>query len=290
MDSLRYLSEIKQIPIVALKLVEGILAGNYRSIFRGPGLEFDEVREYAEEDDTRFIDWHVTSRMGAPYVKTFREERELILFIAVDQSISMNSGTGKLKRRDVASIVAVLLANAAIRNGDRVGGVLYSGGIDSWIPPMKGRKHLSHVVKEVVHGESEKPGTGMMDAVRAMMESLKRRSVCVIISDFHTTMEWKEISLLKKKHDVLAIRINDPQDRSFPNSGLVFLRDLEDGTVIPSFGRSREFRRGHHNFWANEENDWNRECHRRGVETLTIYTTEDPVVRLMEFFRKRSSR
>ena len=290
MDSLRYLSEIRQIPLVSLKLVEGFLAGNYRSVFRGPGLEFDEVREYNQGDDARFIDWHVTSRMGSPYVKTYREEREIILFLAVDNSASMLSGSGPLSRKDTASVVAVLLAHAAIQNNDRVGAVFFSGLIDKWVPPLKGKKHISRMIKDMTEVRSRGEGTGLDGAVRTMNESLKRRSICVILSDFRTAQGWKALTLLSKKHDVIAVRIVDPQDEEFPHAGLLYLQDPETGIIIPSLGRAGGFRREHHGFWETQSLHWRRECRRRGIDTLSLSTADDPVVKLVEYFNRRKGR
>lgn len=290
MDSLQYLSQIRHIPLVSLKLVEGFLAGNYRSVFRGPGLEFDEVREYNQGDDARFIDWHVTSRMGSPYIKTYREERELVLFLAVDNSPSMLSGSGALSRKDTASVIAVLLAHAAILNNDRVGAVFFSGQIDKWVPPLKGKKHISRMIKDMTEIRPGGMGTGLDGAVRTMNESLKRKSICVILSDFRTTQGWKELTLLSKKHDVIAVKIGDPQDQEFPGTGLLYLQDPETGITVPSLGMSKGFRKEHRGFWETQELTWRRECRRRGIDTLSLSTADDPVVKLVEYFNRRKRR
>lgn len=290
MDSLQYLSQIRHIPIVSLKLVEGFLAGNYRSVFRGPGLEFDEVREYNQGDDARFIDWHVTSRMGAPYIKTYKEERELILFLAVDNSASMLSGSGSMSRKDTASVISVLLAHAAIQNNDRVGAVFFSGQIDKWVPPLKGKKHISRMIKDMTEVKPGGMGTGLGGAVRTMNESLKRKSICVILSDFRTTQGWKELTLLSKKHDVIAVKIGDPQDEVFPDTGLMYLQDPETGHTVPSLGLSSSFKKSHHDFWQIQEITWMRECRRRGIDTLSLSTADDPIVKLVEYFNRRKRR
>lgn len=287
MDGLQYLLQIRHIPLVSFKLAEGFLAGNYRSVFRGPGLEFDEVREYSQEDDARFIDWHVTSRMGSPYIKTYKEEREIVLFLAVDNSASMLSGSGPLNRRDIASVIAVLLAQAAIQNSDRVGAVFFSGVIDKWVPPMKGKKHISRMIKDMIEVQPRGEGTGLDKAVWTMNESLKRRSICVILSDFRTARGWKELTQLSKKHDVIAVKIVDPQDEEFPHTGLLYLQDPETGIVIPAIGRSGGFRKSHRGFWETQRLHWQRECRRRGIDPLFLSTADDPVVKLMEYFNRR---
>ena len=290
MDSLQYLSKIRHIPIVSLKLVEGLLAGNYRSVFRGPGLEFDEVRDYTQEDDSRFIDWNVTSRMDSPYIKTFREERELVMFLIVDVSASMRSGSGKMSREDTASVLSVLLAHAAIQNNDRVGAVFFSDEIEHWVPPLKGRKHISRLIADMQEISPRGRGTGLDLAVKTVQESLKRRSICVILSDFMTAGGWQELTLLSRKHDVIAVRISDPDDERFPESGLVYLKDPESGRILPSLGLSGKFRKEHHDFWTTHEIQWFRECRRRGIDTLDVSTNDDPVMKLISYFSRRKRR
>ncbi|MBI9101145.1 MAG: DUF58 domain-containing protein [Spirochaetales bacterium] len=290
MDSLQFLSKIRHIPLVSLKLVEGLLAGNYRSVFRGPGLEFDEVRDYTHEDDSRFIDWNVTSRMDSPYIKTFKEERELVMFLVVDVSASMRSGSGKMSREDTAAVLSVLLAHAAIENNDRVGALFYSDGIEHWVPPLKGRKHISRLIADMQEITPKGKGSGLDLAIRTVQESLKRRSICVILSDFRTSRGWQELTLLSRKHDVIAIKISDPDDRRFPDTGLMYLQDPETGRVIPSLGKSGNFRKEHHDFWATQEIFWLRECRRRGIDTLTVSTNDDPVMKLISYFKRRKRR
>jgi len=290
MDSLQFLSQIRHIPLVSLKLVEGLLAGNYRSVFRGPGLEFDEVREYTPEDDSRFIDWRVTARMNSPYMKTYREERELVLFLVIDVSASMRSGSGEMNRSETAAVLSVLLAHAAIRNNDRVGAVFFSDKIELWVPPMKGRKHISRLIKDMQEINPSGEGTGLDLAVRTVQESLKRKSICVILSDFRTSRGWKELTLLSQKHDVIAVKISDPADQEFPPTGLAYLKDPETGRIVSSLGFSRKFRNDFQDFWATQELAWMRECRRRGIDTLKISTADDPVMSLIRYFDRRKLR
>ncbi len=290
MDSLQFLSKIRHIPLVSLKLVEGLLSGNYRSVFRGPGLEFDEVREYTQEDDSRLIDWRVTSRMNNPYIKTFKEERELVMFLIVDVSASMRSGSGNMSREDTASVLSVLLAHAAIRNNDRVGAVFFSDEIEHWVPPLKGRKHISRLIKDMQDIKPEGGGTGLDLAIRTVQESLKRRSICVILSDFRTSLGWQELTLLSRKHDVIAIKISDPDDTRFPGTGLAYLKDPETGMIVPSLGISKSFQKDHRDFWVTQELFWMRECRRRGIDTLNVSTADDPVMKLISYFNRRKRR
>lgn len=279
--------KIKRLQIVSSKLVESLFAGNYRSVFKGPGLEFSEVREYVSGDDVRFIDWNVTSRMGSPYTKTFREEREMILHLIVDMSPSLTASSGDVSKRETATTLLALLSFAAIANNDRVGTVLFSDRIEHWVPPMKGKKHVLRMIDDVLTLEPQGQGSDLSLALRTTQESMKRRGICVILSDFRTTGYWRELSILSRKHDVIAIRLTDPLDQEYPRTGLLELQDPETQETLLGTGHSRKFRQEYHDFWELEQLTWRRECRRRGVATLEIGTTEDPVPKLMHFFEGR---
>lgn len=290
MDTFSLFSRIKNLPLASAKLVEGLLSGNYRSVFRGPGLEFDEVREYHEGDDSRFIDWNVSSRLGVPYMKTFREEREMILFMLIDVSASLQTGTGRMSKQEMAAVVSSLLAFSAVHNNDRVGSVFFSDKIEKWVPPRKGKKQVFRLVEDMMHLPPEGQGSDLAHAIRTVYESLNRRGICVIISDFRVNPSWREMSLLAKKHDVIAVKITDPSEKVFPFTGLVQLLDPETGARMRAPGGSRKFRHSYREFWDAYHLLWQRECRRRGVDTLSMSTNDDPVVKLMQFFEARRRR
>ncbi|WP_020611326.1 DUF58 domain-containing protein [Sediminispirochaeta bajacaliforniensis] len=290
MDSLELFARIKNLPLVSSRLVEGVLSGNYRSLFKGPGLEFDEVREYAEGDDSRFIDWNVSSRMGQPYVKTFREEREMALFLVIDVSASLGFGNGKLSKQETVATLAALLAFSAVHNNDRVGAAFFSDRIEKWVPPRKGRNQIFRLAGDIMEVEPKGKGSDLALALRGVHESVKRRGICVIISDFRTAPCWREMSLVAKRHDVIAIRIEDPSDKDFPVPGFAQLRDPETDGVLPAFGASSRFRREYREFWETHRIYWDRECRRRGISTLTVSTDDDPIESLFAFFRRRRRR
>ena len=250
MEERKIFRNLRNLHLVSSKLIESLLAGNYRSLFRGPGIEFDEVREYVEGDDTRQIDWNVSSRMASPYTKIFREERELILFLLVDVSASLGIGTEESKR-DLAVFVAGLLAAAAVRNSDRVGGLLFSDRIEKWIPARKGRRHAARLVQDLLTAEPVGRGSDLPAAIRTVLESMKRRGICMIISDFRTPVVWKEMSLLARRHDVIALMIVDPLDEEFPARGLVELQDVESGDMIVAAGYSPRFRRMYREYFGD---------------------------------------
>lgn len=290
MDNLGLLARVKNIRLVSSRLLEGILSGNYRTVFRGPGIEFDEVREYVESDDSRTIDWNVSARMGSPYTKTFREEREVVLFLLVDVSPSMLFGSGDLTKLDMANITSALLSFAAVQNNDRVGALFYTDRIEKWVPPAKGNTHASRLVQDMLTMEPEGRGSDLSVGIRAAYETLKRRGICIVLSDFRTNVGLRELRLLSRKHDVIAIRVTDPSDMSFPASGLMELEDPESGKVLFARGRSKRFRREYKEFWEAEQYSWQKNCRKRGVDTLIMNTTDDAVEKLLRFFNNRRKR
>ena len=290
MDSLQLLSRIRNIPLVSARLVEGFLSGNYRSVFRGPGLEFDEVREYSTGDDIRSIDWNVTSRMGSPYVKTFREEREMALLLMIDVSASLQTGSGTYRKADTAAIISALLAHSAVHNNDRVGAVFFSDRIEKWVPPMKGRNHLMRLVQDMASIEPVGRGSDISCAIACVEQSMKRRGICILVSDFRIPPAYRQLSMLAKKHDLIAVKITDPADQKAPETGLMELRDPESGKIINSFGFSSRYRKDFEEFWLADHLFWQRECHRRGIDSLVIDTEEDPAKALLSFFRRRKGK
>ncbi len=282
--------KVKKLHLISGKLVESFFAGNYRSVFKGPGLEFDEVREYISGDEPRFIDWNVSSRMGVPYTKTFREEREVVLQVLIDISASLSTGAGSVSKQETAGLVFALLAFAAVANNDRVGSLLFSDRIERSVQPMKGKKHVLKQISTVLSAKAEGKGSDLSMAFRSAAELMKRRGICVILSDFRAASYWNELTVLSSKHDVIAIRITDPLDRKYPSSGLVRLKDPETDEIIWGFGASRKFREEYSEFWEIERLNWLNGCRRIGVDTLEISTEEDVAAKLMEYFKRRNKR
>ena len=285
-----FFKQVKRIEIISTKIVENLMAGNYRSVFRGTGIEFDEVREYISGDDIRLIDWNVTSRMGSPFTKTFKEERELNLFHIVDISASLISSSGETVKSRTALLIFAILAISAVANNDRIGGIFFSDRIERWITPGKGKKHVLRLLNDLIVCKAEGRGSDLAKAIRTVSESLKRRGICVIISDFKTTGYWNELTLLSRKHDVIAVKIYDPVDYNFTFKGLAELEDPETGEVILSEGISRGFIHDYREFWEAHHLEWQNECHKRGVETLEISTSDDAGGKLVQFFQKRKRR
>ncbi len=290
MDGTGFFKKVKQIELVSKKLVEELLAGNYRSIFRGMGIEFDEVRDYVLGDDARLIDWNVTSRMGSPFTKTFREERELSMFLIVDISSSVAKGSGNVSKSEIILIVFAIFAVSAIKNNDMVGSLFFSDIIERWVAPAKGKKHVLRLIHDLYTIQAKGSGTELCRALRTVSESLKRRGICVIISDFKTDNYWNELTYLSRKHDVIAVRIFDPADYNFPRLGMIELEDPESGKTVLSEGISRKYVREYNNFWKEQHLNWLKKCNKMGVETLEISTSEEPSLKLVQFFQIRKKR
>ncbi|RKX78622.1 MAG: DUF58 domain-containing protein [Spirochaetes bacterium] len=290
MERDKLFSQVKKIQLITSKMVHSLFAGNYRSVFRGPGIEFDEVREYAQDDDIRLIDWNVTSRTGFPHTKVFKEERELTLFLIVDVSASLFFGSGERSKRDTAAIIAAVLSLAAVSNNDKAGALFFTEKIEHWIPPDKGKKHILRLIRDMLDCNPAGRGSDLALALRTVNKSLKRRGICVILSDFKTTSGLRELTLLKRKHDVIAVKITDRMDFVYPETGLVELEDPETYKKIFGFGYSKKFRLNYRDYWDNIHQQWLKEIKSRGVDVIVIDTEDDPARKLLAFFKHRKRR
>lgn len=290
MDKTTLSKKVKQFHLVSRKLVDTLFAGNYHSVFKGPGLEFNDVREYMPGDDSRFIDWNVSARTPFPYTKTFKEEREMTLQMVVDISPSLHIGSGHSSKKDVAGMVFAILAFAAEANNDRVGSILFSDKVDQIISPQKGKKHILRQISTVLGTRDSGKGSNLALALRSVSELMKRRGIVVILSDFKTSGYWKELSLLSHRHDVIAIRITDPMDEKFPLKGFIELEDPETGDTLAAFGGSRRFKKKYSDFWELQKIAWQNGCKKIGIDILEVSTEDDPALKLMQFFDRRRKR
>ena len=225
------LRQVKAIELRTRRLVGTLFSGEYRSVFRGQGIEFAEVRAYEQGDDYRSIDWNVSARMGSPYVKTFVEERELTLLLIVDRSGSVEFGQPRPKSERAVEVAAVL-ALAAARQNDRVGAVIFSQGVDHVVPPAKGRGHALRVLRDLVAFRPTERGTNLAMALAYGARLLRHRAVVVIISDFRAA-DWEQpLRRLARRHEVVAVTVDDPREMELPDAGWVELRDAETGVVV----------------------------------------------------------
>lgn len=226
------LAQVRRLEIVTRRMVNEVVAGRYHSVFKGRGMEFVEVREYTPGDDIRAIDWNVTARTGTPYVKTFIEERELTVLLMVDLSGSMQFGsTGRLKS-EVAAELCALLAFSAIKNNDRIGLLVFTDEVELLIPPRKGVDHGLRIIREILAFQARGKGSNLETATAKAIKLLKRKSVIFLISDFWAPNMRRPLSLLNRKHDLIAMILRDPREWEIPPCGIMPIQDAETGRVV----------------------------------------------------------
>jgi uncharacterized protein (DUF58 family) len=287
MDRHELLAKITSLPLTARGLAEDLLSGGYRSVFKGQGIEFDEVRRYETGDDIRSIDWNVSARFGTPYLKVYREEREMTVCLILDNSASMHSTPGSLSRWEQGVIAAALIAFSAVQAGQRVSAVFFDREIRAIFPPRKGRAHAMAIISAALEARPGERGSGLGSALIGAGRFLKRRSLAVIVSDFLCVGWEQEIGRLARKHDVIALGITSPLDREIPGGGLLTLEDPETGvrirapTSFPSF-------RGAWASWHEERRRlWEAICRRSGTARMELSTAEDAPAALLRYFRGR---
>ena len=296
MDRRELLRRITTFPLAARGLAEDLLSGDFRSVFKGQGIEFDEVRRYEPGDDVRSIDWNVSARFGAAYVKMYREERELTVCLVVDASASMfaagasdgdSSSPARMRRRDQAILAAALVAFSAEQAGQRIGAVCFDREIRRVFRPRKGRSHVMSIIGALLSTGEGGKGSDLALALKGTGRLLKRRSLVVILSDFLSINWEQELGHLCSRHDVIVIGITDPLDRDMPNLGLLAMEDPETGAALHAPTGFPSFRSA----WAEWHNDrtrlWKALCRRCGAACLELSTAEDAPTALTRFFGGR---
>jgi len=281
------LARIRRLQIRARRLVRMLFLGEYHSVFRGRGLEFSEVREYLPGDDVRLIDWNVTARMNAPYIKKYVEERELVLYLLVDVSASAAFSSTAVTKRELAAELAALLAFAAEANNDKTGLIAFSDRVELYVPPKKGLQHVLRLAREILYLRPKGRGTDIGAACDFLMRIAKRPGVAFLLSDFHASGFEATLRLAAQKHDVTAISLTDPRELGLPRVGLVSLRDPETGaeTLIDTEdGRARQrFATAAAEAVAGRR----RLLAGLGVEEIALRTDRSYIQPLMAYFRAR---
>jgi uncharacterized protein (DUF58 family) len=284
------LRKIRRIEITTSKLVTDFLSGQYESVFKGRGIEFDEVREYQPGDEIRTIDWNVTARMGHPFVKKFVEERQLTVMILLDASSSSSFGTTKRYKKELAAEVSAVLAFAAIQNNDRIGLIIFTDRIEKFVPPRKGLHHVLRVVREALYFTPKSKGTDIAGALRYLDSVVSRRAVTFVISDFFAKDFKKPLSIANKRHDVVAITIADPREAELPNAGIVELVDAETGRSF-TIDTSSEKVRARYVKKASEMHKERAEIFGSvGVDHIDISTDKSYIEAFIKFFKMRKRR
>jgi uncharacterized protein (DUF58 family) len=284
------IQKIRRIHVTTSRLVTDFLSGSYESVFKGRGMEFDEVREYQPGDEIRSIDWNVTARMGRPFIKKFVEERQLTVMILLDASASSYFGTAKRLKSEVAAEISAVLAFAAVKHNDRVGLIIFTDKIEKFIPPRKGQQHVLRVIREALYFKPKGKGTNIEDALRYLDSVTTRRAVTFIISDFFAKEFKKPLSVANKRHDCVAITITDPRETELPKTGIIELTDAETGAFFLVDTSSAKVRRTYSEKSARKIDERARMFGSIGVDHIDIRTDKPYIDELIKFFKMRRHR
>lgn len=284
------LKKIRVLEIKTKGLVQTVFAGDYHSVFKGRGMNFDEVREYQPGDEIRAIDWNVTARLGNAFVKKFTEERELTVVLVVDVSASGSFGSTVQSKRELAAEVACLLAFSAIRNNDKVGLLLFTDQVELYIPAKKGRSHTLRLIREILFFEPQGRGTEAAMALQYLNKVVSRRAVVFFISDFQTRDFSRELALTGRRHDFIAIHVQDERERVLPNVGIITLEDAETGEQIEINTANRSARSHFAQLAEAQAAELKRTLRRNNIDTISLQTNRDYLPELRSFFKQRERR
>ena len=290
MDPAEILKKIRTLEIKTRGLVQTVFAGDYHSVFKGRGMNFDEVREYQPGDEIRAIDWNVTARLGNAFVKKFTEERELTVMLIVDVSASGNFGSTTQSKRELAAEVACLLAFSAIRNNDKVGLILFTDRVELFIPPKKGRSHTLRLIREILFFEPVGRGTKAALALDYLNKLVTRRAVVFFISDFQASNFSHALAVTGRRHDFVAVRIQDQREQVLPNVGIITLEDAETGEQIEINTADRTTRARFNSLAEEKAQELTKNLRRNNVDAITLRTSEDYLPALRSFFKMRERR
>jgi uncharacterized protein (DUF58 family) len=289
------MSNMRQLEIRTRRMVNDSLAGAYHSVFKGRGMDFDEVREYSPGDEVRTIDWNVTARAGKTFVKKYTEERELTIFLVVDISASGNFGSTAKAKRDLAAELASVLAFSAIRNSDKVGLMLYTDRIERYLPPKKGRRHVLRVVRDIMYHQPEGRGTDNVKVLDVINHVLHRRAVVFLISDFEMAGDQntaranlrRAMRQTNRRHDLVAVHVEDPHEKELPNVGILALEDAETGEVVELDTGKAAVRKRFKELALERGRRLVTDFRAEGIDTLQLQTDAPYMPALQRFFKTR---
>ncbi len=292
------LKKVRQIEVRTRRLVDDTLAGSYHSVFKGRGMNFDEVREYVPGDEIRTIDWNVTARTGTPHVKKFTEERELTILLMIDISGSGEFGSGEQSKRELMAELGSVLAFSAVRNNDKVGLVLFSDFVELYIPPGKGHSYILRVIREILFFQPHGRGTEIGGALDFINQVTKRKCVVFLISDFclpgsfEQTLEQirPKLQITGRRHDLIAVSVTDPRDLNLPDVGWITLEDAESGEQVAIDTSNARLRRGYRELAAERQARLSRTIRAAGIDLLALSTATPYLGPLMGFFGTRRRR
>jgi len=281
--------KVRRIEIKTRRLTDEVLAGQYHSAFKGRGMTFSEVREYGYGDDLRSIDWNVTARFNHPYVKIFEEERELTVILLVDVSGSNNIGSTAISKIERIAELAGTLAFSALRNNDKVGVIFFSDRIEKFIPPKKGQQHILRIIRELITFKPVGRGTNITLALEYFNNVIHRRGIVFLISDFIDNSYERAFAITARKHDLVALRVNDAFENSFKGAGMLFVRDAETGAtrVIDPNGAAAQ---AYQLWWSTQQQNLVQTAGKFNIDVVDFHTHEDFVKPLAKLFKKRGKR
>lgn len=282
------MARVRKLELKARRLVRESFAGEYLSSFRGQGLDFDDFREYQHGDEVRFIDWNVTARMNTPFVRKFREERELCVILAVDVSGSADYGSVVLSKREVAAETAAVLGFSALNNGDKVGLLLFATEPLLFIPPEKGSRHLLRMIREILVAKPENPGTSIAAACDFLVRSLRRKSLVFLISDFFSDPLDKPLGKLARKHETVALRVTDPLEAQLPKAGKVIMIDSETGLETLVNTDNANLRMAYQKLMSRQREGASSIFHKHGIDSADLATHGDTLAELHRLLKRRS--
>lgn len=282
--------EIRRIHIVTSRMVTDVFAGQYHSVFKGKGMEFEEVREYQPGDDIRSIDWNVTARMGQAYTKKFVEERELTVMLLLDASMSCHFGSVKQLKNQLAAELCSMLAFSAIKNNDKVGLIIFTDRIEKFVPPRKGLRHVLRVIREALYYRPQGKGTNICLGLEYLNRVTKRKTITFIISDFLDKGFKKLLSVSNKRHDIIAVTITDPREIELPNVGIIHLNDAETGETFVVDTSDTNFRTQYRQEAIKRLKERTKLLGSTGVDTIDVYTDKPYIGELIKFFKMREKR
>ena len=286
-QSIDFFKKIKKIEIKTKHLVDGIVTGSYDSVFKGQGIEFSEIRDYRIGDDVRAIDWKVTARFNHPYIKEFIEERDLHAYFVIDVSGSGNFGSNVSKKEKSLEILASLMF-AALQNNDGIGVFLVAEGIEKFIPAKKGRRHVLHLLNVVLNYKPKSLRTNLQKSLEFVSKTIKRKSIVFIVSDFSDeTNFFKPLKILRRKHDVIALKIIDPREQQMPNVGLIELEDQETGEQILVDTSDVQFRESYSELISTKNSQFFLDMKHHKIDAVSLSTEEDFAVPIKKLFKKR---
>ena len=288
METSELLKKIRKIEIKTRSLSQQIFAGQYHSAFKGRGMAFSEVRAYTFGDDVRFIDWNVTARFKQPYVKVFEEERELTVMLLIDISSSTLFGTQSQFKRDLIAELAAVLSFSAINNNDKVGVLFFSDKVEKFIPPKKGKSHILMIISELLNFKPQAKTTDIGLALQYLTNAIKKKCTTFVISDFIDTNFEQALRIAGNKHDITALQVRDKGEYFLPQVGFLQIKDAESGKKHIVNTYSKQLQYNCQMWWQDNENTLNDIFRRTNTDIVRLYTGEDYVPKLKEFFKKRS--